>query len=353
MKKTSFYLNVAVSALFAMGLSTSFQSCTVTDNPAEPEEPVVVDNRIKTAEDMLAAIQNGGAVELAAGAEIELTEPINVPGLVEIIGDEENPATIKLAAGFVVSQSFAIDNVVIDASELATPLISLPAEEAPATWVEIPVIGLNNVVINGLTQAVFYSGVKQYAIQDFVIDNSIIQVAADVTAFDYTKGSVALNQTIKNSTLYATLPTTKSLYSSQSGQKATEFNGDAIQKFSFQNSTVYNFAVTKNFFSHRQSNQTWLAYDIQNSIFLDCGKKGQVVKGVNGGQSGKNPTWTIAGNAFQFTVDGAVSDTSAEESTGDDDEPVTDSFVGTVSFANAAAGDFTQNAVKAGDPRWY
>ena len=81
---------------------------------------------------------------------------------------------------------------------------------------------------------------------------------------------------------------------------------------------MYNLAKGKNFFTHRQANQTWLTYNLQNNIFVNCGKSGQVVKGVNAGQSGKNPKWMIVSNLFNY--DGK--DTSAEESTGDADETV-------------------------------
>lgn len=353
MKKTSFYLNMAASALFALGLCTSFQSCAVVDNSAEEDNPVPVDNRIKTAEEFLAAIQKGGSVELAPGAEIVLTEPVTLTQDVMILGDDVEPASLKLAGGFITDKSLNIDYVNIDASELATPLISFPtAEEEPAEWVKIPIISLSNVLINGLGQSLIYSGIKNYAVETFIIDNSLVEVVKDITVFDYTKGSVVLNQAISKSTLRATLPTSKSLYSSQSGQKATDFDANAIQTFSFWDCTVYNFAVGKNFFSHRQSNQKWMSYELKYNIFLDCGKKGQVVRGINGGQNGSNPTWSVIGNAFQFTVDNVITDSSADESTGDDNEPVTESFNGVVIFGDVANGDFSQNSVSAGAPYW-
>jgi len=173
--------------------------------------------------------------------------------------------------------------------------------------------------------------VKGYKINDFVINNCIIEVAADITVIDFTKGSAALNIEVSNSTIYATAPTTKSMYSSQGGEKADAYGATAEnpQMFRFLNSTIYNFAKSKNFFSHRQSNQKWLGYEVKNSIFVGCGKSCQVIKGMNGGQSGKNPTWIIEKNTFNF--DGA--DTSAAEDTADEDEPVKDNVVGVVEFA--------------------
>ncbi|MBR1688801.1 MAG: hypothetical protein IJ710_09815, partial [Prevotella sp.] len=183
------------------------------------------------------------------------------------------------------------------------------------------------------------------------------EVTADVTTFDFTKGGVAGTLKIQKSTLYATTTTTKSLYSSQSGQKATEYKDDAIQTFDISNSTFYNFAKTKNFFSHRQSNQTWLAYTIKNNVFVDCGKSGQVIKGLNGGSAGSNPTWTIEGNLFNFDE----ADTSAAEETGDSAEPVNNNVAGVITFTSVTTPDFGgtvylgENATaptELGDPRW-
>jgi hypothetical protein len=109
---------------------------------------------------------------------------------------------------------------------------------------------------------------------------------------------------------------------------------------------MYNLAKGKNFFTHRQSNQKWLSYTVQGNLFVNCGKSGQVIKGMNGGQGGANPTWTIKGNAFNF--DGA--DTSANEETGDADhtqdetpglnETVQDNVAGVMTFTNVETPDF-------------
>ena len=215
-------------------------------------------------------------------------------------------------------------------------------------------VAISDVTVKGLKKALFYSAGKYYY-GDFTLTNSVIEQAADATTFDYTKGSTALNFTVTGSTIYAATASTKSLYSSQSGQKATEYSSDAKQIFTFHNNTMYNLAKTKNFFTHRQSNQKWLAYDVQKNVFVNCGKSGQVIKGMNGGQGGANPTWTIVGNIFNF--DGK--DTSATESTGDEEEPVKDSFAGVVNFTDAATGNLNGSIVavalpepQIGDPRW-
>ena len=208
--------------------------------------------------------------------------------------------------------------------------------------------------MKGLKKALFYSAAQKYVAENFIIDNCIVEQAADATTIDYTKGGTAVNFTVTNSTFYAPTATSKAFYSSQGGEKTTEYSADAIQTFTFTNNTMYNLAKNKNFFSHRQSNQKWMSYDVENNIFVNCGKSGQVIKGMNGGQSGKDPTWKIENNAFNYN--GA--DTSASEDSGDAEEPVNNSIAEVVTFADAANGDFTvgESSIvareKAGDPRW-
>lgn len=295
-------------------------------------------------------------VNLPAGIKLTLNESVSLDKHLIINGDAEAPALIKATKGITTSGKVTIKNVKIDGTNLEEPLVQTAAPAEGIATIDQIIFENDSIV---LTNALIYATGKGTVINDFTIDNSIVKVVDDVTVFDFTKGSAAKNLTVKNSTLWATPNTSKSLYSSQGGQKITELDANGIQKFSFQNSTVANFATTKNFFSHRQSNQTWLSYEILSSIFVDCGKQGQVVKGINGGQNGKNPTWNIADNSFLFTVDGALTDSGddANETTGDEDEPVRNTVHDVAVFADAANGDFTlgdclQKSLQIGDPRW-
>lgn len=315
---------------------------------------IVVNAEDITEGDITAAIATASAgkmvkgitVNLAAETAYKVTAPIAADGDIVING----------AAG-----------ATIDASALEGAMVTMTATEAPAEWTTLDNVSIKDVKITGLKTALYASTVKQYVLKNFTLDNSIVEVAADVTVFDFTKGSVVENFTINKSTLYSATATSKSLYSSQSGQKASEVSDDQKQVIKITNSTLYNFAKSKNFFSHRQANQKFFTYDIENNIFVDCGKSGQVIKGLNGGQGGPNPTWTIKGNVFNFN--GA--DTSANEETGDSDhtgdetpganETVQNSYAGRVIFTDAAAGDFnftflaapeTTAPTAVGDPRW-
>ena len=249
-------------------------------------------------------------------------------------------AAIEVPAGLTINGNGAT----IDASALEGNMIQWINIDEAQTWTNADV-AITAVTVKGLKKALFYSNSKYYY-GNFTLINSFIEQAADATTFDYTKGSVALNFTIAGSTIYAPTATTKSLYSSQSGQKAIEYNADATQNFVISVNTMYNLAPGKNFFTHRQNSQKWLSYTVQNNLFVNCGKSGQVIKGLNGGSSSVNPTWTIKGNAFNF--DGA--DTSANEETGDADhtqdetpglnETVQDNVAGVMTFTNVETPDF-------------
>ena len=302
-----------------------------------------------------------GATELTA-ANNDITAALETAEAgIALIGD----ITINLAEGtYKATKSIeapanvainGAEGAVIDASELTGALVSL---QAPAEgWTEADNVTIKDVKVTGLQKALIATAGKNYYAKTVEVNNAVVEVTADVTTFDFTKGGVAGTLKIQKSTLYATTTTTKSLYSSQSGQKATEYKDDAIQTFDISNSTFYNFAKTKNFFSHRQSNQTWLAYTIKNNVFVDCGKSGQVIKGLNGGSAGSNPTWTIEGNLFNFDE----ADTSAAEETGDSAEPVNNNVAGVITFTSVTTPDFGgtvylgENATaptELGDPRW-
>lgn len=344
MKKISFF---AAAALMA---AMTFTSCSNEDNaiPAEPipDEPaaaVEVENAQQLVE-AIAAAQDGDEIQLADNAEIVIANPFAFTKSISLVGNAEAPAKIIMKKGISTTFAVSIANAEIDATELDENMLSIGGE-APEKFQTIDAITFDNVKITGLKKAMFYSGVKNYLIEEFTVNNSIIEVDADVTVFDFTKGSAAGVFSVTGSTIYKKGDaTTKSFYSSQSGQKVTEANSEGIeytQSFVFESSTIVNFAKGKNFFTHRQNGQKWLSYAAKKCIFVDCGKKGQVIQGMNGGSNSDNPTYAFEYNAFNF--EGA--DTSADEAKAEK------SFATVIEFADAENGDFSQSLI-IGDPRW-
>ena len=286
----------------------------------------------------------------------------SVKATVDKVGD----ITINLAKGttYTVSNSVLApaslvlngDSATIDASALAAPMI-ITDTVALAEALVVENIAINNVVVKGLGQALFYSSGQKRNITNFVVDNAVIEVAKDVTVFDFTKGSVAMNFAVKNSTLYAPTATTKSVYSSQGGEKASAYGAtaEAPQTFAFENSTIYNITSGKNFFSHRQNSQTWIKYAIKNNIVVNSGKA-NFMQSINGGGDSANPQYDVTTNSVGTLADGTYTDLSASQM-------VQSVVMGTLvttdpQFKDAAAADFTvyagsdQAKEKIGDPRW-
>ena len=327
---------------------------TITFNPETAEISVTGKNAAEPETiDITISPDEGDIAEALADAEVGIENIGNITiNLTEGVTYTVS-TTLEAHANFEIQANGAT----IDASALEGNLIEMAYVEAPEAWTAIEYVSIHNATVKGLKKALFYSGCKNYDINWLTIDNSVIELAADATTIDFTKGSVARNFNVENSTIYAPTATTKAFYSSQSGQKATEAADDAIQSFIFKSSTLYNLVPGKNFFTHRQNSQKWLKFDVENNIFVNCGKSGQVIKGMNGGGSSANPTFIVKGNAFNF--EGA--DTSEKEETGDADEPIEYSVAGVVTFTDAANGDFSGTFELAegatapetlGDPYW-
>ena len=260
-------------------------------------------------------------------------------------------SSIVAPAGVVINGNGAT----VDASASTVNIIEGVAE-APAAWEVVDSIAVKDVTIKGLGKALYYSAAKNRNITNFLVDNSVVEVVKDVTIFDFTKGSVAMNFVVKNSTLYAPTATTKSVYSSQGGQKATEADAAAVQTFGFENSTIYNITSGKNFFTHRQNSQKWLKYVIKNNVVVNSGKA-NFMQSINGGGNSANPVYEVTTNSVGTLADGVYTDLSASQT-------VQDNVMGTLvtsdpMFKDVAAGDFTlgeaseQNVNKLGDPRWF
>ena len=339
MKKFNYLLGAA-----AMMVAMVFASCSNDDLPTPG---IFNGDDLSTAIANHTEIVNGvPTVKLPAGVSLTLNEAIVANAPLAIIGKADDPAVIKMGKDGKFVGGVKIENVIIDATEMTSPLVTLATADAPE-WT-FTSVNFTNVIIGGLKKALVYSGGKNYNAALYVEDCRI-QVAGNTTVFDFTKGSIPFIFNIKNSTFCAPEATSKAFFSSQAGQKASEMGEGTLLEFDFENSTFYNLAKDKNFFEQRDKGQKCLHFTIKDNIFVNCGKSGQTIKGLNGGQASANPTWAVSGNVFNF--DGA--DTSADETTGDDDEPITNSKAVVVNFADPDNGDFSQSDVKAGDPFWY
>ena len=335
-------------------MSNEVAPATATTEVGDPRWTVT--NK-QSGTSVVIAPTSGDIATALATAEAAITGAGKLVGDITINLTDGGAYTIS--APIVAPASFTLNGngATIDASALTAAMITTPAGDLEE-WMDGN-FTVKDVKVTGLAKGFYASAGKNYLYNDFLIDNSVIEITGTGGfEFDFRKGGVAKNFTINKSTLYAPTATGNSLYTSQSAQRGTEAPGVTVQTFAFTNSTVYNIAKGKNFFTHRQKGQSWLAFTATNSIFVNVGKSGQVAKGMNEGQGSANPTWNIDGNVFNF--DGA--DTSAAEDTGDTAEPVTNSVKGVISFVDAANGNFDasflpaegqdQPATIPGDPRW-
>ena len=348
MKKISFFLSAALVAFAA-----TMVSCSVEDNAANNSDngtkAIPEGTDLATALSEYSTVVNGvPTLNLPSGINLTMNEPIELNVPLAIKGNKANPATITIGenGAIVTSNAILIEGVNIDATAQKANLISMNGT-APEEWATVG-FEMKDVNIKGLQKSLFYSASKNWLFPVFSLDNCVIEVAQSITVIDFTKGGAAEEINMNNCTFYAPTATGKEFYSSQSGQKVTEAGDDLVQAFNITNCTMYNLTKGKNFFSHRQNSQKWLTYNVKNNVFVNCGKKGQTIIGLNKGSVSANPTWDIVGNVFNFEGE----DTSALEETGDADEPVKESIAAVVSFADPENGDFSQTVTTAGDPRW-
>ena len=314
---------------------------------------------ILPATDIVVTPETGADIYAAVEAEKATVKKV---GSISIVLAQGGSYTVSAPLVAYKNLEIQANGATIDANELTGNFIETATTKDPTVKVPVEFVSIHNATVKGLKKPLFFSTQKGYLIEWLTIDNSIIEVAADVTSIDFTKGSAVRNFNIENSTIYAPVATTKSFFSSQAGQKLTELDAEGIQSFIIKNATMYNLATGKNFFTHRQNSQKWLTFVAENNIFVNCGKNGQAIKGMNGGGSSTNPTWTVSGNVFNFEVEGVMTDTSAAEETGDAEEPIQNSYALVMTFVDPAGGDFNADFTaaedatipteKIGDPRW-
>ena len=276
-----------------------------------------------------------------------ITEPIEVAGYISVSGNI---------------------NAVIDASELKGPFAQFATGlEANST---ISQVYFGGVHIENLAYQLFYANKQKVLVENVTLSYSIIGIkgAAKKTIIDFNSSGQVRNLNITNSTLFADETTTWAnggLFSTQSAQRISDYDenvndGNYHQWFNISNNTFYRICNGQNAMTHRQNSQSWQSFTVKNNIIVNGGKKAQFLKGLNGGQPGKNENWInedgtsrVSGNIFNF--DGEV---VAEQKIGSKDDNIQNSIEEVVKFADAENGDFTlEEGSQAaqwfvGDKRW-
>ena len=326
---------------------------TVTYNPLNEEitmtttpiADIVINPEDITGGDITAAIaakSEGKTVKnltinLAAGEAYTVSKTITAPNNLVLKGDDKNPATITLAADMT-------DNVITLDRTKAVAKKSDGTDSDHKLIASVEIIG---VKILGL-QAALIKDAQKTLLETLTISDAIVEMpAAGKNVIDFNDKGYVGKVVVKNSTIYAKGKNTG--FFAQYGSRPKNVNGDWLQEFDVQNSTIVNIANGKNFCDLKQNGTAQNVYTIKNNIFTDCGKSsGQVVVGFNKGQASATPVWDVEANVFNW----GGADASAAETTSagkkSEEDIVKNSHAGVITFADAANGDF--NGVFTAEP---
>lgn len=290
-----------------------------------------------------------------------ISQPLNVMTSIEIAGSDET-------------------NALIYADALgANPFVQIHGDWVPTDYTNekgfydnINKVVFKNLNLVGMKGQVFYANKQKYLISQMTVDNCQLRMyrASKKTFFDFSGGGFVEQLTVNNSTLSADDATTWAnggFFSTQSGTKLSEC-GAYQQKFVLTNNTFYNVSKEKTTSTLRESGKDFMSFEVLNNIFVNSGKKGQFIKGLNAAGDSNNPSWIVKYNSFQWSTDNATyEDTSASEVDNVKKFELYDCIEGEVAFkynandgeavplifvGNYTLADCPQKTAKIGDPRW-
>jgi hypothetical protein len=294
---------------------------------------------------------------LAPNAKIELNDGITFPNKrINIVGEVEKPATITVGNSIIIQNSFSLQNAKFDVSDLTKdkPLVKLAETKSESNYY-INSVNFSGIEVKNLKSQFFYGNKETHCLIDyFQVSDCVIGIDGSTkkTVFDFNSSGNFANMYISSSTIYANPAQEQAggFISTQSAKKISDFGYN--QNTSIWNSTFYNISYKKNFCVQRENNKDYLSFSIGQNIFVNCGKSGELLKGLGGNASSlqTNSSWNVANNLFM--LDGE--NTRGSEIIGNyADGDAMNSIYGNVTFKNPEQGDFSQsNFGWIGDPRW-
>ena len=332
--------------------SFTMPASDVTITATFAKAPVDVDITVESGNDIYAAV-----TEAAGGSPVK-----SITVTLENDGEYTISKTLTSQGNVTINGA---EGATIDASSLSAPLITLngatanfapKADGTDSDHFLVESVTIKDVTIKGLKDALVKDAQKSL-VETVTIENSVVEMpASGKNVLDFNGMGYAGKVIVKNSTIWSAGKNTG--FFAQYGSRPKNVNGDLLQEFDVQNSTIVNIANGKNFCDLKQNGTAQNVYTIKNSIFADCGKAGQVVVGFNKGQTSATPVWDVDGNTF--IVNGADNSeaeiSKAGQKAGED--IVKNCLTSDPEFADAANGDFTvgesteQAELETGDPRW-
>ena len=277
------------------------------------------------------------------------------------------PCTISKPITCAGNIDFSGNNTVIDASALEGSFFVLDGTEEFAMKSEteasdhklIKKVVVEGVIINGLKDA-FIKDNQKTLLETLEVTNCKIEMPASNKNFiDFNgKGYVGAVK-VSASTIWAKDKNTG--FFAQYGSRPKNVNGEWLQEFDVQNSTIVNIANGKNICDVKQNGTAQNVYTLKNNIFVDFGKQNQVVVGFNKGQTSATPVWDVVGNAFNWGGEDTAAAEVEKAGKKNDEDIVKESVAGKIAFTDAANGDFNGTFTLAeganqpealGDGRW-
>ncbi|MBR1688803.1 MAG: DUF4957 domain-containing protein [Prevotella sp.] len=376
------FLLVTVALLGAASVNAQKYNMVVTPKGGAPVtfaaegvsvkfEEVPVEVALAAGDDLAAkfaeAVEaNPGAgsfeLKIPAGATVNLASALQTNAKVRVYSDAANPGTLKATAGFLVGNSLAIEDVKVDASGLADPLIGLNTETEGIAglngtdYLGIEAITIKNAEITDVKNSLVYDNNKKYAVVALTIENSVIKLALEAvqneSVIAFQQGGVK-DFTVKNSTIYGTGEVAKYFIRYNNSARLDRYGYDKnseTQKMTYLNNTFYKVIKSDGQWGNYNgvAGQAYSAFDVQDNIWVDSSK--DIIRRLSGGRFGSGAPLTFSHNTYY--QDGE--DLSSSEASYDNSGNILTTDPG---FKNAAAGDFTisgsqQLANETGDPRW-
>ena len=289
MKKISFFLNCAASAMFAIALT----ACNATEDNPTGFDPSLKDVTIQSGDTLapiyekLAATTNDIIIEIPAGVDTVYTGKIELtPGQTfTLVGDKDNPPVVVPTASMKFGNTFTIKNVIFDCSEFTNHLLMMTKGNAADESLKVesgqyviktPVV-IENVVAKGLTKAFFYDNGAPYAFEEFTIFNCNVGYKSQGNLVLNFAASMPINFSIAHSTFYSEdKNTTSKNFIGLSGKRPWQITGyeDKEGLFICAYNTFANIAYKKQFFNtNTLKGQNKYKYAVASNIFYNCSNK--------------------------------------------------------------------------------
>ncbi len=334
------------------------------DIVVNPED--ITDSNITTA---LTAKSEGKnvrniTINLAEGGTYTISASIVAPANVTING---NGATVDASGleGDIITLNGSTDKVLLGKDG--------DNDVFDATHFYVESVTVKDITMTGLKGS-FIRDAQKTLLATLTIENANIQMpSSNKQVINFNSKGYVGNVVVKNSTIWA--KEKNNGYFAQYGSRPNNFpeayRANFKQLFDIQNSTFVWIANGQNFCNFNQKGTANNGYTLKNNIFVDCGKNGQVIQGINSNQKSTTPAWDVDNNVFNW----GGKDVSEAEAAGTSASYVKNSIEGVVTFTDAANGDFNgtftaapveepveesasrRDAEKAtllncGDPRW-